>query len=46
VVKSSGYGEADSYIVSEMRKWRYRPYTVNGTAVPVCTAIMFNYAFD
>ena len=25
-------------------EWRYRPYNVNGKAVPVCTAVTFIYS--
>jgi hypothetical protein len=34
----------DAKIMREMRRWAYRPYTVNGKAVPVCTAATFIYA--
>jgi hypothetical protein len=27
-----------------MRNWRYKPYLVNGKAVPVCTAVTFIYS--
>jgi protein TonB len=43
MVKSSGYAEYDQKILAEMRRWKYRPFTVNGKAVPVCTAITFIY---
>jgi len=43
IMKSSGYPEADSKIKNEMEQWRYRPYMVNGRAVPTCTAVTFNY---
>ena len=25
-------------------EWRYKPYLVNGKAVPVCTAVTFIYS--
>jgi periplasmic protein TonB len=43
-LKSTGFGAYDAKIQSEMRSWRYRPYMVNGKAVPVCTAITFIYS--
>ncbi len=43
VVKSTGYNAYDQKILRKMRQWRYRPYKVNGTSVPVCTSITFIY---
>jgi periplasmic protein TonB len=43
MIKSSGYPEYDSKIKDGMRQWRYRPFQVNGKAVPVCTSITFIY---
>lgn len=45
MVKSSGYAEYDQKILNGMRGWKYRPFQVNGKAVPVCTAITFIYKF-
>ncbi len=42
-LKSSGYAKYDSKIQSEMRRWKYRPFRVNGKAVPVCTSVTFIY---
>ncbi len=42
-LKSTGFPAYDGKIQSEMRSWRYRPYMVNGRAVPVCTAVTFIY---
>jgi len=42
-LKSTGFGAYDSKILAEMHNWRYRPYLVNGRAVPVCTAVTFVY---
>jgi protein TonB len=43
-LKSTGFPSYDSKILNEMRtKWRYKPYMVNGKAVPVCTAVTFIY---
>ena len=41
--KGTGFPSYDAKILSEMRQWRYRPYMVNGKAVPVCTAVTFIY---
>jgi TonB family protein len=44
LVKSSGFPAYDDKIRREMNTWRYKPWTVNGQAVPVCTAITFIYS--
>ena len=43
LLKSSGFPDYDSKIQAEMRNWKYRPFMVNGTAAPVCTAVTFIY---
>jgi protein TonB len=43
-LKSTSFEAYDSKIQREMRNWRYRPYMVNGKAVPVCTAVTFIYS--
>ncbi len=44
-LKSTGFPDYDQKILTEMRtNWRYRPYLVNGKAVPVCTAVTFIYS--
>jgi len=43
MVRSTGYNAYDQKILHNVRRWRYRPYKVNGTAVPVCTSITFVY---
>ena len=43
VLKSSGFSAYDSKIKKEMGAWKYRPFTVNSKAVPVCTAITLIY---
>jgi protein TonB len=43
-LKSTGFSAYDGKIQTEMRNWRYRPYLVNGRAVPVCTAVTFVYS--
>ena len=45
MLKSSGFPSYDSKIQGKMRsEWKYRPYAVNGRAVPVCTAVTFIYS--
>ena len=44
LVKSSGYTEYDARLRAEIRTWRYRPYRLeDGTAIAVCTSIVFRY---
>ncbi len=43
-IKSTGFGAYDSKILNTMRtEWKYKPFAVNGKAVPVCTAVTFIY---
>jgi protein TonB len=45
MLKSTGFPAYDTKIQSKMRnEWRYKPYMVNGKAVPVCTAVTFIYS--
>lgn len=44
VLKSTGYKAYDDAIAAGVRGWRYKPYTVDGRAVAVCTAVTFIYA--
>lgn len=43
VLRSTGYPGYDNRIKSKMREWKYRPFMVNGKAVPVCTSVTFIY---
>lgn len=43
-IKPTGFPAYDTKINSKMREWRYKPYMVNGKAVPVCTAVTFIYS--
>jgi hypothetical protein len=43
LLRSSGYPSYDAKLEGEMQSWTYRPFKVNGTAVPVCTAVTFIY---
>lgn len=42
-MRSTGITSYDQTILSEMRKWRYRPYQIDNETVPVCTAVTFIY---
>ena len=45
MLKSSGFPAYDAKIQNKMRsEWKYKPYAVNGRAVPVCTAVTFIYS--
>jgi len=43
-IRSTGYDSYDDRLSAEMAGWRYRPFTVNGTAVAVCSAVTFVYS--
>jgi len=43
-LKSTGFPDYDAKIIRTMNTWKYRPYKVNGAAVPVCTAVTFIYS--
>ena len=43
VLKSTGHPAYDNKIKTKMREWKYRPFMVNGKAVPVCTSVTFIY---
>jgi TonB family protein len=43
---STGYPDYDRSLLAAVRDWRYRPYTVNGTAVPVCSVVKFIYTIN
>jgi len=42
-LRSTGYASYDDQLVAGIRAWRYRPYTANGVAIPVCGVVTFNY---
>ena len=45
MLKSTGFPAYDNKILSTIKgSWRYKPYNVNGKAVPVCTAVTFVYS--
>lgn len=45
ILTSSGFGDYDRKIITTIRDtWKYRPFTRNGIAMPVCTSITFIYS--
>jgi hypothetical protein len=38
LIKPSVYDDANEKILADVRKWRFKPYLINGQAAPVCTA--------
>jgi outer membrane biosynthesis protein TonB len=42
-IKSTTYAGYDKRLVEGMRTWRYRPYVIDGRAVPVCSVVAFIY---
>lgn len=42
-LRGTGYAKYDAKLSRAMRGWRYRPFKVNGRAVPVCTSVTFIY---
>jgi TonB family protein len=46
VLRSTGYAEYDTRLTERMRGWRYRPFQVNGAAVPVCSVVTFVYRME
>lgn len=43
-LKSSGYPSYDTLLATTIKRtWKYRPFTINGKAVPVCTSVTFIY---
>ena len=43
-IKSSGYAAYDAVLVQGLSHWRYRPYTLDGRGIPVCSVVTFLYA--
>ena len=43
VLQSSGYPSYDQLIVHQMWFWRYRPYSIGGSSMPICTTVTFVY---
>lgn len=43
-IKSSGFPAYDQRLTSAISTWRYRPYSLNGHGVPVCSVVTFIFA--
>jgi len=43
---TTSYPDYDQSLLAAVRDWRYRPYTVNGTPVPVCSVVKFIYTIN
>ena len=43
LLKTSGFPAYDALLTAGIRRWGYRPYRINGAAIPVCTAVTFIY---
>ena len=43
VGKGSGFSAYDEKLKREIRKWKYRPFSVNGMPAPVCSIVQFVY---
>jgi hypothetical protein len=44
LLKTTGVPRYDAKIARELMKWAYKPYLLDGIAVPVCTAVTFIYS--
>jgi protein TonB len=43
VGKGSGFSAYDEKLKREIRKWKYRPFSINGQPAPVCSIVQFVY---
>jgi TonB family protein len=46
MARSTKYDDYDATLLSAVRTWRYQPYTLNGTPVPACSFVTFNYTIQ
>jgi protein TonB len=44
MLSSTKYPPYDEALLAGVRSWRYRPYTIDGAAVPACSAVSFVYS--
>ena len=44
MIGTTKYSAYDAVLLDKVRTWRYRPYTVNGAAVPACSTVTFQYS--
>jgi TonB family protein len=43
-LKSSGFAAYDERLANAIASWRYRPYSVDGHGIPVCSVVTFIFA--
>jgi len=43
ILQSTRYPAYDEALLAGARRWVYRPYTVNGRAMPACSVVTFQY---
>lgn len=43
---STRYKDYDATLLSAVRAWRYRPYTLNGAPIPACSSVTFIYTIQ
>ncbi len=46
LLKASEYDEANEAVLASIRKWRFRPFLVDGAPNAVCTGIVLPYAVE
>jgi protein TonB len=46
LLRSTKYAAYDEAIMGAARRWRYKPYTVNGAPVPACGMVTFVYRLN
>ncbi|MDX2088245.1 MAG: hypothetical protein SFX73_10365 [Kofleriaceae bacterium] len=44
ILGTTKYPAYDAVLLAKVREWTYRPYAVNGTPVPACSAVTFQYS--
>ena len=44
VLKPSGFPAYDAHLVDEVRRWRYKPFVIDGRPTPVCSIVQFVYS--
>jgi TonB family protein len=44
LARSTKYDDYDAKLLAGVRTWRYRPYLLEGTPVPACSYVTFNYS--
>ena len=44
LLSSTKYAEYDQLLIEGAKRWQYRPYMIDGTAQPACSAVSFVYS--